>query len=139
MGFHVFALDGIPSGRCGAVLNEMMQGDSQMGLDLRNSQGERWRISYGRWADLLGVAHEHGWEPQGAKPPVSPDGDLPGDRREMLYFTSDCYTITTADAQHLADGLERALREHSPDLDKFPRTYVKELAEFVRVGEIVLS
>jgi hypothetical protein len=94
-----------------------------MGMDL-SGKGGYFRFSIHRWRAALGLAHEHGWEPAGTKPPeftvYAPDGVTVDEVRTRVerqryadwdgdYFYNDGRLVTDEDARNIADALERAL------------------------------
>jgi hypothetical protein len=97
--------------------------DAIMGMDL-SGKGGYFRFSNDAWYAALELAHEHGWEPAGTKPPeiavYAPDGttvdeEVPRVERQAYedwdgdYFYNDDRLVTDEDARNIADALERAL------------------------------
>jgi hypothetical protein len=97
--------------------------NAKMGMDL-SGKGGYFRFSIHRWRAALGLAHEHGWEPAGTKPPeftvYAPDGVTVDEVRTRVerqryadwdgdYFYNDGRLVTDEDARNIADALERAL------------------------------
>lgn len=94
-----------------------------MGMDLHGASGYE-RFSYTSWCEILGLAYEYGWKPQGTEAgqwydengklikQLSPDPDeWDGD-----YFSNNFQLVTEEDAANIADALERAL-DDIPDFD----------------------
>jgi len=83
-----------------------------MGMDLSGAGGYfRWTIS--GWHKVLELAEAHGWEPTGTGPPR---GTLAADW-VGTYYSNDGQLFYARDAKKLADALEVALREMSPETD----------------------
>jgi hypothetical protein len=94
-----------------------------MGMDL-TGEGGYFRFLPGTWRAVLELAHEHGWELAGTKPPeftvYAPDGvtvDEVATRAERQryanwdggYFWNEYQVVCDEDAANIADALERAL------------------------------
>ena len=116
-----------------------------MGMDLVR-QGGHWRSNRAGWSLLRGLALEHGWIPEGTAPPswLSPAEQWDGN-----YSTNDGQTVSASDAQHLADALERALRD--PEVIAFLRcrseggqdsdnceVFVRDFVSFGRAGDFLI-
>jgi hypothetical protein len=109
-----------------------------MGYDLRNAQGtQHWGID--TWPELLGLAHEHGWQPEGTTLPVLTYDDgtpcAPCFGWDGSYFWNDHQIVSAGDARNLADGLERALPDAPPEM----RTLMRELADYCRQGTFSIA
>ena len=94
-----------------------------MGMDL-TGEGGYFRFLPGTWRAVLELAHEHGWELAGTKPPeftvYAPDGvtvDEVATRAERQryanwdggYFWNEYQVVCDEVAANIADALERAL------------------------------
>src|SRR3712207_1980604 len=99
--------------------------DAIMGMDL-SGEGGYFRFSNYAWYAALKLAHEHGWEPAGTKPPeftvyaldgVSVDEVATRANRQRYYANWDGDYVTyqqvvsDEDAANIADALERALED----------------------------
>lgn len=91
-----------------------------MGMDLINGAGGIERFSNTSWREMLKVAYEYGWKPAGTEPGewIDPEtGELDKrlspdpDEWDGNYFSNDCQWVTEEDAAHIADALERALKD----------------------------
>jgi hypothetical protein len=94
-----------------------------MRMDL-SSEGGYFCFSNHAWRAPLKLAHEHGWEPAGTKPPeftmYAPDGVTVDELRTLAerqryahwdggYFTNNYLVVSDEDAANIADTLECAL------------------------------
>jgi hypothetical protein len=84
-------------------------------------------LSYSGWADLLKLAHDHGWEPAGVVPFQGDEEWGARTVHPMNYSTSDWQTITAGDARGIATGLRAAA-------DKLPE-WARERPGLLRVAD----
>ena len=98
-----------------------------MGISIGNRHGDRVAFSHIRWATLLIHAGDYGWCPAGTEPPMR-WSDETGALRPWEavapepwgggYSSNDGQGATAADAQALADALERFLADDLTDRDE---------------------
>ena len=99
-----------------------------MGMDLftigrEEEEDGYFRFGISAWEKMLELAEAYGWEPAGtvinhtamAAQDTSPQGNVPtivqcDDNARGDYWTNDGSIVTAADANALADAIERALR-----------------------------
>jgi hypothetical protein len=97
-----------------------------MGFDLSNRQGQSYRFNFFDWPNLLRLAEQYGWEPEGTTldpehladreedEELSPE-EVAAEVAESLekweggYCTNDFQVVSAEDARNLADALEKAL------------------------------
>jgi hypothetical protein len=97
-----------------------------MGFDLRNNHGDYLPLSWSQWEHVLRTAADYGWRPRGTLPnramiALQLEGrDLSDDelaaeverhagRWNGSYLYTEYQIVEDADAEALADALERAL------------------------------
>ena len=114
-----------------------------MGIDLC-SKNNNFRISTHRFAELLELAHNFGWEPMGTEEPYLDDDEMKYPCEwEGGYLTSDNQKVTVDDAREIASTLKKALN-CIPDkevgdkrrlLMELTGRYIKEFKSFCESGE----
>jgi hypothetical protein len=77
-------------------------------MDLTSDSGAAFRASGLGWAYDLNLAEEYGWRPAGTERPPRLPPTVAWDGR---YDSNEGQRVSRADAESLADALERALRD----------------------------
>ena len=83
-------------------------------MDLRGIGGS-FRFSMGGWRQVLTLAYECGWQPEGTLPPTW-DPDYDGSGWKGWYFSNSRQHVTGEDAKAIAKALRDAL-DDIPDHD----------------------
>ena len=100
-----------------------------MTMDLTNGRNYL-RFSRMIWANMLYLANQYGWQPQGT---VLSD-DTESGRWDGDYFGNEGQTITAEDANALADALEKAL-DDIPDREVYA-SLTTEVIDFVSADQL---
>lgn len=108
-----------------------------MGVDLCSNHGNE-SLNWTGWRELLDLARDHGWQPQGTAPPDDWDNAKHWDGG---YYSNYWQRVTDSDAHALAEallrGFEADFKREQENPTEWPNDWldrVRQFADFALKG-----
>lgn len=113
-----------------------------MGYDLHNKKGDYFHLDLFGYIGILKTAQQHNWQPEGTTPPRRKYWkDNPDLWDSMNYGSNDNQRVSAADADNLADALQRALDDPRiwNERNQRRRQIIAEFIVFLRRGSFTIG